>query len=150
MRRVRITEPGETRFLTGESVDRREFLKENKRVLEEGGKDPAKAQQMLLGITKASLATDSFISAASFQDTTRILTEAATYGSTDYLHGFKENVIMGHLIPAGTGYYKAQNVKLELVTDGLEAEEDSETPVAVPETAESQAPKNDLEQMLDF
>jgi len=126
MRRVRITEPGQTRFLVGEAIDMQEFRKENTRVLEEGG-EPAEAEQMLQGITKASLATDSFISAASFQDTTRILTEAATLGRVDYLRGFKENVIMGHLIPAGTGYYKAQNVRLEFNTEGLDLEDEQDS-----------------------
>ena len=121
MRRVRITSPGNTRFLYNEVVDKREYNEENKRVLDEGG-EPATAEQILLGITKASLATDSFISAASFQDTTRILTEAATLGKVDNLHGFKENVIMGHLIPAGTGYHKVQNVRLEFA-EGVEEKE---------------------------
>ncbi|MBT3379445.1 MAG: DNA-directed RNA polymerase subunit beta' [Lentisphaerae bacterium] len=112
MRKVRITEPGTTGFLFGESVDRRQFLDENMRVLAEGGQ-PAEAQPILLGITKASLETESFISAASFQDTTRVLTEAATLGRVDFLRGFKENVIMGQLIPAGTGYRKLTNVVLE-------------------------------------
>jgi DNA-directed RNA polymerase subunit beta' len=112
MRKVRITEPGTTRFLYGEGIDRQEFLLENQRVVAEGGQ-PAEAQPILLGITKASLATESFISAASFQDTTRVLTEAATFGRVDYLHGFKENVIMGHLIPAGTGYSTVRDVVLE-------------------------------------
>ena len=112
MRKVRITDPGTTKFLFGESVDRREFLEENQRVVAEGGQ-PAEAQPILLGITKASLETDSFISAASFQDTTRVLTEAATLGKVDQLRGFKENVIMGHLIPAGTGYWKMRRITLE-------------------------------------
>jgi DNA-directed RNA polymerase subunit beta' len=121
MRRVRVVNPGQTRFLFNEVVDKREFNLENQRVLEEGG-EPAEAQQVLLGITKASLATDSFISAASFQDTTRVLTEAVTLGRVDYLRGFKENVIMGHLIPAGTGYHKVRNVKLEMAEEGQEKE----------------------------
>ncbi len=111
MRKVRITEPGTTSFLFGESVDRRGFLEENMRVVAEGGQ-PAEAQPILLGITKAALETESFISAASFQDTTRILTESATLGRVDYLRGFKENVIMGHLIPAGTGYRTVAKVEL--------------------------------------
>ena len=119
MRKVRITNPGHTRFLINEAIDKREFKEENKRVLEEGG-EPAEAQEMLLGITKASLATDSFISAASFQDTTRILTDAATRGRIDTLHGFKENVIMGHLIPAGTGYHKVRNVVLKQADEDLD------------------------------
>jgi DNA-directed RNA polymerase subunit beta' len=130
MRKVRITEPGTTGFLYGEAVDRTEFLTENQRVDGEGGQ-PAEAQPILLGITKASLATDSFISAASFQDTTRVLTEAATFGRVDYLRGFKENVIMGHLIPAGTGYPTVSSFKL--VRTVGESEE-AETEAAAPET----------------
>ena len=114
MRFVRITEPGQTCFHSGEPIEKRQFREENKRVIEEGGV-PAEAQQLLLGISKVSLQTDSFISAASFQDTTRVLAQAATLGKVDYLRGFKENVIMGHLIPAGTGYHDVQNVKLTLV-----------------------------------
>jgi DNA-directed RNA polymerase subunit beta' len=111
LRKVRITDPGDTHFLWGDQVDKIRFEEENRRVTEAGGK-PAEAQPVLLGITKASLETESFISAASFQDTTRVLTEAATLGKVDQLRGFKENVIMGHLIPAGTGYMKHRNVKL--------------------------------------
>jgi DNA-directed RNA polymerase subunit beta' len=103
LRKVKISEPADTNFLWGDQVDRLEFERENARVVEEGGK-PATAEPVLLGITKASLETDSFISAASFQDTTRVLTEAATLGKADMLRGFKENVIMGHLIPAGSGF----------------------------------------------
>src|SRR5258706_16180343 len=103
LRKVRITEPGDTQFLWGEQIDKLEFEEENQRVEKMGGK-PAEAQPVLLGITKASLETESFLSAASFQDTTRVLTEAATRARVDYLHGFKENVIMGHIIPAGTGF----------------------------------------------
>jgi DNA-directed RNA polymerase subunit beta' len=103
LRKVRITEPGDTQFLWGEQIDKIAFEEENSRVEKMGGK-PSEAQPVLLGITKASLETDSFLSAASFQDTTRVLTEAATLSKTDFLHGFKENVIMGHIIPAGTGF----------------------------------------------
>jgi DNA-directed RNA polymerase subunit beta' len=103
LRKVKITEPGDTTFLWGDQVDRLQFERENQRVSDEGGK-PASGEPVLLGITKASLETDSFISAASFQDTTRVLTEAATLAKNDLLRGFKENVIMGHLIPAGTGF----------------------------------------------
>jgi DNA-directed RNA polymerase subunit beta' len=103
LRKVRITEPADTSFLWGEQIDKIAFEEENARVDKMGGK-PAEAQPVLLGITKASLETESFLSAASFQDTTRVLTEAATLAKVDYLHGFKENVIMGHIIPAGTGY----------------------------------------------
>ena len=111
LRKVKITDTGDTEFLWGDQVDRTEFEKENERVSEEGGK-PAEAEPVLLGITKASLETESFISAASFQDTTRVLTEAATLAKSDYLRGFKENVIMGHLIPAGTGFITHRNFEI--------------------------------------
>jgi len=103
LRKVKITEPGDSEFLWGDQVDRTAFVKANRDVVEQGGM-PAECEPVLLGITKASLETDSFISAASFQDTTRVLTDAATLGRVDTLQGFKENVIMGHLIPAGTGF----------------------------------------------
>jgi DNA-directed RNA polymerase subunit beta' len=112
LRKVRITEPGDTAFLWGEQIDKIDFDNENQRVEKMGGK-PAEAQPVLLGITKASLETESFLSAASFQDTTRVLTEAATMSRVDYLHGFKENVIMGHIIPAGTGFNDHRKVKLK-------------------------------------
>ena len=102
LRRVVITEPGDTRFIREEQVERSELLDENDRVIKDG-KEPAQFHHMLLGITKASLSTDSFISAASFQETTRVLTEAAIMGKKDDLRGLKENVIVGRLIPAGTG-----------------------------------------------
>ena len=107
LRRVVITDPGDTRFITGEQLERADVLKENERVVGES-KNPAVYEYMLLGITKASLSTDSFISAASFQETTRVLTEAAIMGKRDELRGLKENVIVGRLIPAGTGlaYHK--------------------------------------------
>jgi DNA-directed RNA polymerase subunit beta' len=103
LRRVSIVDPGESRFITGEQVERAEVLQENDRVKADGNKKPATFEYMLLGITKASLSTDSFISAASFQETTRVLTEAAIMGKKDDLRGLKENVIVGRLIPAGTG-----------------------------------------------
>ena len=104
LQKVEITEPGDTTFLVGEQVDRVEFRRENKKA-EERGDRIAAGQPILLGITKASLQTQSFISAASFQETTRVLTEAAVSGKKDYLLGLKENVIVGRLIPAGTGAY---------------------------------------------
>ena len=109
LRRVVITDPGDTRFINGEQVERSEMLDENEKVLAEG-KRPALYDNILLGITKASLSTDSFISAASFQETTRVLTEAAIMGKRDELRGLKENVIVGRLIPAGTGlaYHRAR------------------------------------------
>ncbi len=111
MRWVRVEEVGDTEFLIGEQVDRFRFEAENRRVLEAGGQ-PATGRPLLLGITKASLSTDSFISAASFQETTRVLTEAAITGAVDRLRGLKENVIMGRLIPAGTGFAEYRRVRL--------------------------------------
>ncbi|GAB4310651.1 MAG: DNA-directed RNA polymerase subunit beta' [Candidatus Sumerlaeia bacterium] len=111
MKKVIITDVGSTRFLFGEQVDRWEFEEENERVKAAGG-EPAKARPRLLGLTKASLDTSSFISAASFQETTRVLTNAAIQGAKDYLRGLKENVIMGLLIPAGTGMPRYRNVEI--------------------------------------
>jgi len=112
LQKVRIEDPGDTAFLEGEAVDRLMVLEENDRILKEG-QQPATFQPLLLGITKASLSTESFISAASFQETTRVLTEAAIHGKTDNLRGLKENVIIGHLIPAGTGMSSYRRVLLE-------------------------------------
>ena len=111
LRKVKITEPGDTQFLWGEQIEKTTFEEAN-RVIEQKGGKPAEATPVLLGITKASLETESFISAASFQDTTRILTDASTLGKVDKLLGFKENVIMGHLIPAGTGFSAYRKIKL--------------------------------------
>jgi DNA-directed RNA polymerase subunit beta' len=102
MRWVKIEDVGDTQFLIDETVDRFRFAQENEKVVSQGER-PATGRPLLLGITKASLSTDSFISAASFQETTRVLTEASISGRVDYLRGLKENVIMGRLIPAGTG-----------------------------------------------
>jgi DNA-directed RNA polymerase subunit beta' len=112
LQKVRIEDPGNTAFLEGEHVDRLQVIEENDRMIREG-QQPATFQPLLLGITKASLSTDSFISAASFQETTRVLTEAAIQGKVDYLRGLKENVIIGHLIPAGTGMPSYRKLKLE-------------------------------------
>jgi DNA-directed RNA polymerase subunit beta' len=110
MRKVEITDSGDTRFLKGEQLESARVLEENERI-EAQGKDGAKFEPVLLGITKASLATESFISAASFQETTRVLTEASVRGMHDDLRGLKENVIVGRLIPAGTGlaYHKERH-----------------------------------------
>ena len=110
--KIRITDTGDTDFFWGDQVDRFAFMDANEDILEKGGK-PAEGEPILLGITKASLETDSFISAASFQETTRVLTNAATLGKVDELKGFKENVIMGHLIPAGTGLPKWRRLKID-------------------------------------
>ena len=112
LQKVRIEDPGSTTFLEGEHVDRLVVLGENEKMLEEG-QTPATFQPLLLGITKASLSTESFISAASFQETTRVLTEAAIHGKVDQLRGLKENVIIGHLIPAGTGMQGYRRLRLE-------------------------------------
>jgi DNA-directed RNA polymerase subunit beta' len=109
LRRVRIKEVGDTDFLIGEQVEKHLFEEENARVIALGGQ-PAIGESLLLGITKASLSTESFISAASFQETTRVLTEASISGKVDYLRGLKENVIMGRLIPAGTGLSHYKNI----------------------------------------
>jgi len=111
LKRVKIKEVGDTRFLVDDQVERHVFEEENARVLRTGGK-PAVAEPLFLGITKASLITDSFISAASFQETTKVLTQAAVAGKIDYLKGLKENVIMGRLIPAGTGLPKYKQLEL--------------------------------------
>jgi DNA-directed RNA polymerase subunit beta' len=112
LQKVRIEDPGNTAFLEGENVDRLAVLEENGKMLSEG-QSPATFLPLLLGITKASLSTESFISAASFQETTRVLTEAAIHGKVDQLRGLKENVIIGHLIPAGTGMQGYRRLRLE-------------------------------------
>jgi len=114
LRRVRVKEVGDTAFLVDEQVEKHVFEHENEKVISRSGR-PAIAEALLLGITKASLSTESFISASSFQETTKVLTEAAIQGKTDDLRGLKENVIMGRLIPAGTGLpaYKKLNVLVD-------------------------------------
>jgi DNA-directed RNA polymerase subunit beta' len=123
LKRVRVKEVGDTNFLVDDQVEKYVFEEENTRVLAQGGK-PAIAEPLFLGITKASLITDSFISAASFQETTKVLTQAAVAGKTDYLRGLKENVIMGRLIPAGTGLKKYMDLKVHV--EGYEEEEPQE------------------------
>ena len=112
LRGVKVEEVGDTEFLVDEQADKFVFQEENEKVIKKGGK-PAKARPLLLGITKSALSTDSFISAASFQETTRVLTEASLYGKVDHLRRLKENIIMGRLIPAGTGYRFYRNVELK-------------------------------------
>ncbi len=112
LQKVRVTDPGDTDFLEGETVDRLTFRDENERTLKRKG-TPAQAEPVLLGITKASLTTQSFISAASFQETTRVLTDAAIRGAKDDLLGLKENIIIGHLIPAGSGIYRYAEIDIE-------------------------------------
>ncbi|OQX88380.1 MAG: DNA-directed RNA polymerase subunit beta' [Candidatus Omnitrophica bacterium 4484_70.2] len=113
LKKIKIIDPGDTQFLPGEAVDKWDFRKENEKVIKKG-KKPATAVPLLLGITKASLSTKSFISAASFQETTRVLTEASASGKVDELKGLKENVIVGHLIPAGTGLKMHRETGVEI------------------------------------
>ena len=132
LQKVVVEDPGDTRFLEGDIASKAEFRDENERTMREKGK-PATFKPLLLGITKASLTTESFISAASFQETTRVLTEAAVQGKVDYLRGLKENVIMGHLIPAGTGLQKYSQIR---IADEVSEEELLEREFAEEELAE--------------
>ena len=149
LKKIRIEERGDTEFLPGTMVDVLEFNDVNEQMVTEG-KEPATGEQIMLGITKASLATDSFLSAASFQETTKVLTEAAIKGKVDHLIGLKENVIIGKLIPAGTGMRKYRDVKLdtglgmdmddEINFDDFDMDDDteSEAPAETAETVESE------------
>lgn len=129
LRKVKVDDVGDTSFLPGQVVDKFKFKDENKKIMEKGGK-PATAKPLLMGITKASLQSDSFISAASFQETTKVLTRAALEGKVDGLVGLKENVILGHLVPAGTGYKSYCSLSAmpteAAVSKGAEAHEDKE------------------------
>jgi DNA-directed RNA polymerase subunit beta' len=144
LRKVQIKDVGDTMFLLDDQIDRWQFEEENDRMLADG-KQPAIGEPIMLGITKASLSTDSFISAASFQETTKVLTQAAIQGKVDYLRGLKENVIMGRLIPAGTGVakYRAAELltpepepKLEEPPD-LDEEYEEAVETALPEAGEN-------------
>jgi DNA-directed RNA polymerase subunit beta' len=123
LRKVRIEDPGDTDFLSGMQIDKYIFQEENEKAVKQKGK-PASATPILLGITKASLSTESFISAASFQETTRVLADAAASGKIDELRGLKENVIMGHLVPAGTGFKDHANI--EMVKEVSESNKEKE------------------------
>jgi len=138
MRWVKVEDVGDTEFLIDEQVDKFRFNEENERVLTNGGQ-PAKGRPLLLGITKASLSTDSFISAASFQETTRVLTEASISGKMDYLRGLKENVTMGRLIPAGTGFDVYRKVRIE----------PDEPPPPPPPTAEELEMQREMDDLTD-
>ncbi len=149
LRRVQVTDPGDTSFIPGEQVERSKLYDENDRVIAEG-KRPALFDNVLLGITKASLSTDSFISAASFQETTRVLTEAAIMGKTDTLRGLKENVIIGRLIPAGTGlsYRRARKVREQFERDRAQmiaAEEQAMADMPIEIEAEVVAPAGEAD-----
>ena len=115
------TDPGDTTFLYGEDVDKKVFHTQNRKVIDDGGK-PAQATPVLLGLTRAATSAESFVSAASFQETTRVLTEAASEGKTDYLLDFKSNLIMGHMIPGGTGFLPFRNrmVKYGIGEDAID------------------------------
>ena len=144
LRKVKVSDPGDTSFVIEQIIDKFEFIEENDRVVNEGGK-PATAIPVLMGITKAALNTESFISAASFQETTRVLTDAAIKGKVDQLRGLKENVIIGHLIPAGTGVRQYQQIDVYHEErgdlDGIEVPEAEELAEAAPE----EAPANKIE-----
>jgi DNA-directed RNA polymerase subunit beta' len=142
LQKIRVTDPGETTFLEGETVDRLSFREENERVLRRKG-GPATAEPVLLGITKASLSTRSFFSAASFQETTRILTDAAIRGARDELIGLKENIIIGHLIPAGTGHYRYVDLEIQ-APEGFEPPPAPEPVEVVPEAILVGAADDDL------
>jgi DNA-directed RNA polymerase subunit beta' len=156
MRWVKIEDVGDTEFLIEEQVDKFRFLEENERTIQAGGR-PATAQPLLLGITKASLSTDSFISAASFQETTRVLTEASISGKIDHLRGLKENVTMGRLIPAGTGFEWYRNVRIPAdepppppappppTEDELDLDREIEYAFDVEEPMAGRAPTGDVE-----
>ena len=116
LRRITVIDSGDTDMMPGELVDRQTYEQANRQALTEGGR-PAEGRPVLMGITKASLATDSWLSAASFQETTKVLTDAAIHGKSDILHGLKENVILGKLIPAGTGLDRYRNIRVEPTAD---------------------------------
>ena len=143
LRRVMVKDPGDTVFISDEQVERFRFAAENERVIANGGR-PAQGEPILMGITKASLSTQSFISAASFQETTRVLTEASMAGKTDYLRGLKENVIMGRLIPAGTGLSMYKKLGIKTQADELDLPEQEETEIALLEA------ENSSENLLDI
>ena len=115
LRQVTVKDVGDSGFLLGEQIEKWRFEEENQNIIEKGGK-PATAEPLLLGITKASLSTESFISAASFQETTKVLSDASVAGKIDKLKGLKENVIMGRLVPAGTGVKKYRDLDIEVVS----------------------------------
>ncbi len=131
LRKVKVVESGDTTFLSGEQCDKATFAEENEKVKKKGGK-PATAEPLLLGITKASLSTESFISAASFQETTKVFTEAAINGRYDHLRGLKENLIMGRLIPAGTGVTYYRNLGINVMGEELAPVEEGEAESTLP------------------
>lgn len=147
LKKIRIEDNGDTEFLPGTLVDVLEFEEVNEN-LEKEGKKPAEGKQVMLGITKASLATDSFLSAASFQETTKVLTEAAIKGKVDHLIGLKENVIIGKHIPAGTGMKKYRDVQLNTELEAEEEAEELDESDAVETEAVETAESADLEEVV--
>ena len=154
LKKIRIEESGDSNVLPGVSMDVLDFNEMNEELIAQG-KQPAEGKQVMLGITKASLATDSFLSAASFQETTKVLTEAAINGKVDHLIGIKENVIIGKPIPAGTGMKRYRNVKLD-TDDRLLAEDDEismseDDEIALDGTEESEISEDNVaEEVLDM
>jgi len=153
LQKVKVEDPGDTIFLEGQQVDKIRFQDENEKIISTGG-EPATFQTLLLGITKAALSTESFVSAASFQETTRVLTEAAIHGRKDQLLGLKENVIMGHLIPAGTGFKNYRNITIEVEGDVEVPEEDavegkSEKKEEIPEQKSEKKPEKKSEKKTE-
>ena len=155
LRKARVDDPGDTNFMTGRMVDYLDILDANDEA-EEQGKKPATYERILLGITKASLATDSFLSAASFQETTRVLTDAAIKGKVDHLVGLKENVIIGKLIPAGTGMKYYRNLKLNTdaefeakkAAEAAEEKAEDEEEIIVDDTPETDVPEESVDPSL--
>ena len=143
MKKIRIEDNGDTELLPGTMVDILDFEDINEEMIAQG-KQPAEGKQVMLGITKASLATNSFLSAASFQETTKVLTEAAIKGKVDPLIGLKENVIIGKLIPAGTGMKRYRNVKLDTGEDEFDLEEEDD--LMLDETDMSEAYVGDVQE----
>jgi DNA-directed RNA polymerase subunit beta' len=135
LKKIKIDESGDSEYLPGTSVDVLDFNETNERLIAEG-KQPAEGKQVMLGITKASLATNSFLSAASFQETTKVLTEAAINGKVDPLIGLKENVIIGKLIPAGTGLKRYRSVHLSTDVNEIKLYDDEEDDILVSEETE--------------
>ena len=155
LKKIRVEEAGDSEFLPGTNVDILEFEDTNKALIEEG-KEPATGEQIMLGITKASLATNSFLSAASFQETTKVLTEAAIKGKVDPLVGLKENVIIGKHIPAGTGMRKYRDIRLDselLMDDEIifnEEEAEEELPQETEADMKPQETEEEAEEVIDF
>ncbi|MFP4151641.1 MAG: DNA-directed RNA polymerase subunit beta' [Alkalispirochaeta sp.] len=149
MRKLEIVQVGDTGFIFGQQIDKHKFHEENRRVMKQGGQ-PAVARPLLLGITRASLNIDSFISAASFQETTRVLTNAAIAGTTDQLRGLKENVVIGHLIPAGTGMRHYKEIRLfDDETEDLDAHVSAILEERAREKAEEEAMEEEIEMEVE-